>query len=228
MTQCDDNCPFVPNPSQTDSNGDGVGDACDGDFNGDGFVDAADDAILTACMGTNGLGSTPSGVSCRGTDMNSDGIVDNADRALFDLVFGREPSPDERYSMHTTRPTSKIISPGVNVRITAPTVVISGIAYDTSGGSIVAVDVSVDGGATWQPATGLTDWNYTWAPTVSGEYTVLSRAVDDRGNLETPNTGIVVTVIRGCGLGGLELAPVLLPLLWLHRRRKGRQRIRVA
>ena len=42
---------------------------------------------------------------------------------------------------------------------------ITGTATDGDGGGIVGgVEVSVDGGQTWHPATGRADWRYTWTP----------------------------------------------------------------
>jgi hypothetical protein len=41
-----DNCPDVPNPSQTDTDGDGIGDACDPDDDNDGNPDGTDNCDL--------------------------------------------------------------------------------------------------------------------------------------------------------------------------------------
>ena len=79
---------------------------------------------------------------------------------------------------------------------------ITGTATDV-GGVVAGVEVSVDGGLTWQPATGTTNWSFSWLPTAQGTVTIKSRAFDDIGNLESPggsegsaNT-VTVTVVAG-------------------------------
>ncbi|MCW5920770.1 MAG: DUF4082 domain-containing protein [Saprospiraceae bacterium] len=67
-------------------------------------------------------------------------------------------------------------------------VTISGTASDAGGGVVAGVEVSVDGGTTWQVATGTTNWTYAWVPTVEATYVIKSRAFDDTGNMETPDT----------------------------------------
>jgi hypothetical protein len=52
-----DRCPCVADPQQTDTDGDGLGNACDADDDGDGTPDAADCAPLDP-----GVASLPSGV----------------------------------------------------------------------------------------------------------------------------------------------------------------------
>jgi len=127
-------------------------------------------------------------------------------------------------STDVSPPTSTITAPANNASLPANNlVVISGTATDAGGGVVAGVEVSIDGGKTWHPATGRASWSYNWIPRVAGSYTLLSRAVDDSGNLETPGAGVTVSVptpsITGCGLN-VELAPLLPVLLWLRGRRR--------
>ena len=71
---------------------------------------------------------------------------------------------------------------------------ILGSASDLGGGVVAAVEVSVDGGVSWHPAVGRTSWSYAWVPRVTGAVTVLSRAVDDSGNLEAVGVGRSLTI----------------------------------
>ena len=70
---------------------------------------------------------------------------------------------------------------------------ISGTATDT-GGEVGGVEVSVDNGQTWHPASGRATWSYSWTPSAIGSVTIKTRAVDDSGRLETPGNGVTVTV----------------------------------
>jgi hypothetical protein len=94
-----------------------------------------------------------------------------------------------------TAPTSRITSPSNNAQVQAgQTVTIRGSASD-SGGKVAGVEVSVDGGTTWHPGSGHTSWTYSWTvPTTAGTVRILSRAVDDSGNIETPRSGISVVI----------------------------------
>jgi len=94
----------------------------------------------------------------------------------------------------TTRPTSSITTPSAGANLPSGTpVTITGTASD-SGGQVGGVEVSVDGGTSWHPATGTTSWSYTWTPGVPGSVTFRSRAADDSGNIEIPSAGQTVTV----------------------------------
>ena len=93
-------------------------------------------------------------------------------------------------STDTTPPRSTITSPAPGTTVTAGSqVTVSGTAQDFGGGVVGGVEVSVDGGATWHPATGRENWSYIFAPANSGTLSLQSRAVDDSGNLEVPIPG---------------------------------------
>jgi Domain of unknown function (DUF4082)/Cadherin-like domain len=100
-------------------------------------------------------------------------------------------------STDTTAPVSIINAPGAVQE--QQIVTITGTASDT-GGIVAGVEVSTDGGATWHPATGTTSWSYSWWPQEVGTFNILSRAVDDSLNLESPGPGISVTVGVGTAL----------------------------
>jgi hypothetical protein len=66
---------------------------------------------------------------------------------------------------------------------------------------VAKVEVSLDNGNTWSPAvissedTGTNRvWQYVWYNPQVGTYTIKSRAYDWVGNIETPSSGVTVTV----------------------------------
>jgi hypothetical protein len=99
-----------------------------------------------------------------------------------------------------TAPTSAILTPIVGNSFPArSTVNITGTVSD-AGGVVSVVEVSVDGGTTWVPATiaaiaGSTTWSYSWIPEVQGAITIKVRGFDDSGNRETPGAGTTVSIL---------------------------------
>ncbi|TAI60072.1 hypothetical protein CWO89_42725, partial [Bradyrhizobium sp. Leo170] len=103
--------------------------------------------------------------------------------------------PDLVASTGSTDQTAPTSSVNALANISAGDVVtIFGTASDFGGGVIAGVEVSTDGGLSWHPAIGDETWSYSWSPQVAGTYTIMSRAVDDSINLETPSVGRTVTV----------------------------------
>ena len=90
-------------------------------------------------------------------------------------------------STDTAAPVSSLDPPG---DVGRGPVTLTGTATDSGGGVVAAVEVSTDGGATWHPAEGRETWSYTWTPSTAGAIDILTRAVDDSGNLETPGVAI--------------------------------------
>ncbi len=99
-------------------------------------------------------------------------------------------------STDTQPPTSTIVSPASGANVTGgEPVTVSGTAADSGGGIVGAVEVSVDAGQTWHPASGRENWSYSWTPGSFGAATIMSRAADDSGNLQTTPAQDSVTVI---------------------------------
>jgi hypothetical protein len=112
-------------------------------------------------------------------------------------------------STDTTAPTSTVLSPQRGAGLTdGATVTVSGTATDAGGGRVAGVEVSTDGGATWHPATGTSNWTYSWAAAHgSPTATIRSRAVDDTGNLEAPSPGNTVNIGCPCSIWGPNVTP---------------------
>src|SRR5205814_914896 len=111
-------------------------------------------------------------------------------------------------SLDTTAPTSHITSPAPGASLTdSSSVTVQGTASDAGGGVVAGVEVSTDGGTTWHPATGTTNWSYAWSGHGSPSAVLKSRAVDDSGNLESPSAGTTVNVNCPCSVFGTSLTP---------------------
>ncbi len=94
-----------------------------------------------------------------------------------------------------TAPTSTITSPVFGAHfVEGQRVTVSGTAVDFGGGVIAGVEVSTDGGQSWFKASGRESWTYNWIAQATGNYTIMSRAVDDSLNIETPSAGETVSV----------------------------------
>ncbi len=73
-------------------------------------------------------------------------------------------------------------------RLAAGPLVLTGRSW-SGAGPIARVDVSVDGGATWQPAelsacTGWTQWSFAWPGARAGEHVLMARATDVAGRTQ--------------------------------------------
>lgn len=92
-------------------------------------------------------------------------------------------------STDLTPPVAVITSQLPSTVQAGSTILLSGTASD-QGGIVAGVEVSVDGGATWAPATGRDNWTFTWRPALSTTASIRVRAVDDSGNLQQ-NTQVI-------------------------------------
>ena len=105
-------------------------------------------------------------------------------------------------STDTSAPQVTIDTPSSGASVQHGTLTtITGTAADLGGGVVAAVEVSLNGGATWHPAAGRDNWSYTGSALILGTQTVMARASDDSGNLGTIQS-IAIEVDCPCTLFG--------------------------
>ena len=108
----------------------------------------------------------------------------------------RSPRVDDAkqsYSLQSLECKSVIVTPGDQAQLAATTHAVSGFAW-AGEGTIVAVDVSTDGGQSWQPAAlkgaehryAWRRWEHAW-DAKPGQHTIMARASDSLGRLQ-PST----------------------------------------
>ena len=138
--------------------------------------------------------STRVGVDPNGPDRDIQQATVNlfADMGVQPTTLQEALSPASA-STDTAPPTSTLLVPTDGATLPLRLITISGTATDAEG-QVAAVEVSVDDGVSWHPASGRETWSYEWLPTHSGDITVQCRAVDDSGNLERPGRGVTIAI----------------------------------
>ena len=102
--------------------------------------------------------------------------------------------PEQMQPVTSLRVKSVIAAPlDGSQMVNGKPVTIRGVAWSGDAGPLTAVDVSVDGGRNWKPATlrrdqrtefGWRQWEYGWTPSREAYYTILARARDGAGNTQ--------------------------------------------
>ena len=99
------------------------------------------------------------------------------------------PDDENYYTYHTRMKVKSIItSPAPGEVIPAGSYTLAGAAWSGED-EVVKVEISADGGVTWQPATlaarpsaySWYRWTYDWQPAGPGRYTLMSRATNRSG-----------------------------------------------
>ncbi|MCC7372260.1 MAG: Ig-like domain-containing protein [Chloroflexi bacterium] len=131
------------------------------------------------------------------TTYNDTGLSNGAYYYVVRLVNARSVesatnSSEVSATADDSLPSSTISAPVNGGYVTTTPYSVTGTASDTGSG-VQKVEVSTDGGATWNNATGTTSWTYSWVWAANGSYTVQSRATDNAGNVQSPVTSVTVT-----------------------------------
>jgi hypothetical protein len=108
-------------------------------------------------------------------------------------------------------PITTITSPAPSSISAGTLITISGTVTEAGGGIVAGVEVSTDGGTTWNRATGTTSWSRSWTVSGSGTVNIMARAFDDSGNMESPGANVAITVTAGQACPCTIWAPTTVP-----------------
>ena len=86
----------------------------------------------------------------------------------------------------TTPPSTTITFPSDSDMLSTRDCTITGTSSDGGGSGVASVEVSTDGGASWDTATGTTAWSYDWTAQADGTHIIRARAIDNMSNLGNP------------------------------------------
>ncbi|WP_224240560.1 sulfite oxidase [Hyalangium gracile] len=108
------------------------------------------------------------------------------ERYIYDMANGQAAEPVTRM-----RVKSLITSPEEGERVAPGRVVVQGMAWSGER-RVVQVEVAVDGGESWKPATLLETprpsawvrWAFTWEDATAGRHTLRARATDEAGETQ--------------------------------------------
>ena len=106
------------------------------------------------------------------------------------------------YIQDATAPASTLTAPTGGKYLAGPSSTITGTSSDGPGSGVRGVEVGVTSGSgtAWAslPASATSDgwahWSHTWTLPADGGYTIMARATDNAGNVETPGAGVAVVV----------------------------------
>jgi hypothetical protein len=119
----------------------------------------------------------------------------------FWVIVNSDLALTANFTVETSPPSSSITAPVAGSVVSGSNLAITGTATDgdMSQAGVLKVEVSTNGGITWCKASDTSggtwaSWRYDWAIGSVNKRTLISRATDFAGNVETPGEGISVTV----------------------------------
>lgn len=112
-------------------------------------------------------------------------------------------------STDLTAATAVITAPAAGTSIqNGATVDVTGTASDV-GGSVAGVEVSTDGGESWHPASGTTNWSYRYVQHGRGASDIRVRAIDDSANIPAQPASVATSIVGPFSVFGEEVPPLI-------------------